>query len=78
MADDDTDGGFADEGGGTSEKKSRGGGFLPKILLFVAIGLGAIIVIVAGVMITRNIMGANKPQRAAIPISEDYKGIAEE
>ena len=78
MADDDTDGTFDDEGGGTSEKKGGGGGILPKILLFVAIGLGAIILIVAVVVITMNVMGANKPQQAAIPISEDYKEVAEE
>jgi flagellar FliL protein len=40
--------------------------------------LGAIILIVTVVIITMNIMGSNKPSQAAIPVSEDYKEIAEE
>ncbi|MCH5282766.1 MAG: flagellar basal body-associated FliL family protein [Treponema sp.] len=80
MADDDMDDGLGDDdvGGGSSPKKGGGGGFLPTLLKYVALGLGAIILIVTVVIITMNIVGGNKPAAAAIPISEDYKEMAEE
>lgn len=80
MADDDMDDGLGDDevSGGSSQKKSGGGGFLPSLLKYVALALGAIILIVTVVIITMKVMGGNKPAAAAIPISEDYKEIAEE
>lgn len=70
---------LGDEGASPAPSKKGGmGGFLPALLKYIALALGAIILIVTVVIITMNIMGANKPQQSAIPVSEDYKEIAEE
>ncbi len=80
MADDEFNDGIGDESGvaDSSSKKGGVGGFLPTLLKYIALALGAIILIVTVVIVTMNIMGSNKPQQAAIPISEDYKETAEE
>ncbi len=77
---DDMEGDFGeDSGAGAAPAKKGGvGGLLPTLLKYVALAVGAIILIVTVVIITMNIMGSNKPQQAAIPISEDYKEAAEE
>lgn len=78
MADDDL--GFDDnnEGAGGTEKKSKGlGGLLPTLLKWVAIVLGAIILIVTVVVITMKVVGGNTSQQAAIPVSQEYVGKRE-
>lgn len=58
---------------GESEKKSKGiGGLLPTLLKWVAIVLGAIILIVTVVVITMKIVGGNTAQQAVIPVSQEY------
>lgn len=64
-----------DDGGESSgpAKKSGGlGALLPGLLKWVAIGLGAIILIVTVVVVTVNIMGNNKPPAQAIPTGQEY------
>ena len=80
MADDELEDSMSEEdAGGSSGKKGGGaGGFLPTLLKYVALVLGAIILIVTVVIITMSVMGGNKPQQSALPVSEDYKEIAEE
>ena len=81
MADEDNvDDGLGEEEGGSAAPAKKGGigGLLPTLLKYIALALGAIILIVTVVIITMNIMGSNKPSQAAIPVSEDYKEIAEE
>ncbi len=80
MADDDagTDDLGDDNAAAAPSKKGGIGGILPTLLKYIALALGAIILIVTVVIITMNIVGANKPAQAAIPVSEDYKEIAEE
>ncbi|AEE17024.1 flagellar basal body-associated FliL family protein [Treponema brennaborense] len=77
MADDDL--GLDDNGesGGAAEKKRGIGGLFPALLKWVAIVLGAIILIVTVVVITMKIMGGNSAQQAAIPVSQDYVGKRE-
>lgn len=78
MADDDL--GFDDssEGAGGAEKKSKGlGGLLPSLLKWVAIALGAIILIVTVVVITMKVVGGNTTQQASIPVSQEYVGKRE-
>ena len=80
MADEDNvDDGLGEEEGGSAAPAKKGGigGLLPTLLKYIALALGAIILIVTVVIITMNIMGSNKPSQAAIPVSEDYKEIAE-
>lgn len=77
MADESMD--FEDnESAGGTEKKSKGiGGLLPTLLKWIAIVLGAIILIVTVVVITMKIMGGNTSQQAVIPVSQDYVGKRE-
>ena len=80
MADEDDDVG-GEEGGAEASGGKKGGGIaalLPTLLKYVGLALGAIVLIVTVVVITMNIMGGSKPQQAAVPVSEDYKEIAEE
>lgn len=61
------------ENAGESERKSKGiGGLLPTLLKWVAIILGAIILIVTVVVITMKIVGGNTSQQAVIPVSQEY------
>jgi len=78
MADDDL--GFDDnnESTGGVEKKSKGlGGLLPSLLKWIAIILGAIILIVTVVVITMKVVGGNTSQQAVIPVSPEYVGKRE-
>lgn len=77
MADESMD--FEDnESAGGTEKKSKGiGGLLPTLLKWIAIVLGAIILIVTVVVITMKIMGGNTTQQAVIPVSQEYVGKRE-
>lgn len=59
-------------------KKGGLGGILPTILKYVALALGAIVLIVTVVIITMNVMGGNKTRQTQVPISEEYKEYAEE
>lgn len=70
MADDD-DLDMGDEGGAPAAKKG-GSGFLPTLLKFVALGLGAVILIVTVVIVTMKIMGGNSTQQAVVPVTEEY------
>ena len=67
---------------GTPAPASKGKGriatLLPTLLKYIALALGAIILIVTVVIITMNIMNGNKNTASAIPISEEYKEAAEE
>lgn len=70
--DDDLDIG-GDEGAADSGKSKGGmGGILPTILKWVAIVVGAVILIVTVVVITMNIMNKNSPSQTSIPSSEDF------
>ena len=73
MADDD-DLDLGDDGGAAAapKKKGGGGGFLPTLLKFVALGLGAVILIVTVVIVTMKIMGGNNTQQAVVPVTEEY------
>lgn len=59
----------------SSTPSKKGGGvasLLPGILKWVAIIIGAIILIVTVVVITMNIMNANAPAKTVIPMTEDF------
>lgn len=78
MADDDLGFDESSEGAGGAEKKSKGlGGLLPSLLKWVAIALGAIILIVTVVVITMKVVGGNTSQQASIPVSQEYVGKRE-
>src|SRR5574344_1607149 len=54
-------------------KKGKGiGALLPALLKWVAIGVGAVILIVTVVIITMKIVGGNSTQQVAVPVSEEY------
>ncbi|MCM1321095.1 MAG: flagellar basal body-associated FliL family protein [Bacteroides sp.] len=58
-----------------SEKKSGGiGSLLPVLLKWVAIIIGAIILIVTVVVITMNVMNKNVPAQAPLPTSPEMTG----
>lgn len=48
------------------------GGLLPGLLKWIAIGLGAVILIVTIVVLTVHIMGLEKSGTAAVPTTEEY------
>ena len=78
MANDDLGNDFETEEAGGSEKKSKGiGGLLPTLLKWVAIVLGAIILIVTVLVITMKFVGGNTSQQAVIPVSQEYVGKRE-
>jgi len=58
-------------------KKGGLGALLPSLLKWVAIALGAIILIVTVVVVTMKIMGTNSSADTVIPISEEYAGKRE-
>ncbi|MBQ1628074.1 MAG: flagellar basal body-associated FliL family protein [Treponema sp.] len=72
MADDGLDG--LEEGGASfsSSKKGGVGGALPELLKWIAIALGAIILIVVIVVVTFNILSKNTPSTPSVPISDEY------
>jgi len=73
MADDDSLN-LDDEAGeaAPSKKRGGGGGFLPTLLKWVALGLGAVILIVTIVVITMKIVGGNSSAQAVVPVTEEY------
>jgi len=63
------------DGSGTDSaepKKGGAGNFIAGILKWIIIGLAAVIVIVAVVVITVKITGKNSTQMTAIPVSDEY------
>ncbi|MBQ5999886.1 MAG: flagellar basal body-associated FliL family protein [Treponema sp.] len=72
MADDGLDG--LEEGGASFSPSKKGGmgGALPGLLKWVAIALGAIILIVVIVVVTFNILSKNTPSTPSVPISDEY------
>ena len=71
MAFDNLDG-LEDGGSSMPSKKGGFGGIIAKILKWVAIGLGAIILIVVIVIVTMKVAGGNTTAQAGIPISDEY------
>ena len=73
MADDDDLGLDEGDAGGAPAKKGGGlGGLLPTLLKWIAIGLGAIILIVTVVIITMKFVGGNTTNQAPVPVAEEY------
>ncbi|MCR5401779.1 MAG: flagellar basal body-associated FliL family protein [Treponema sp.] len=71
MADDDLDG--LDSGEVSAGAKKGGmGGLITKLLKWIAIGLGAVILIVVIVVVTMKIVGGNTSSQVGIPISDEY------
>lgn len=72
MADDGLDG--LDEGGagGMPAKKSGFGGAITSLLKWIAIALGAVILIVVIVVITVRIISGNNTANAQLPVSDEY------
>jgi flagellar FliL protein len=61
-----------EEGGG---KKKKSIGFLPGLLKFIAIGLGALIFIVTVVIITFNVMNKGGKSQTLVPETESYAAV---
>jgi flagellar FliL protein len=80
MADENSDILGDEEGAQEASPKSKGGigNILPTLLKYIALALGAIILIVTVVLITMKITSGNKTQTSAVPVSEEYKEIPEE
>lgn len=77
MADDD-DLDMGDDGDAAAPKKGGGGGgFFPTLLKFIALGLGAVILIVTVVIVTMKIMGGNTSQQVTVPVTEEYSATRE-
>ncbi|MCR4790082.1 MAG: flagellar basal body protein FliL [Treponemataceae bacterium] len=75
MADEDAsvdDVSIEEDAGGKKKKKKGMGGILPKILKWVAIGVGAIILIVTVVVITMKIMNKNATTSVNVATSQEY------
>ena len=75
MADEDTDLDDNDIGMSSSNDKKKGkgmGGLLPTLLKWIAIVIGAIILIVTVVIITMKVMGTNNTATVAVPVSPEY------
>ncbi len=77
MADDDLDMGDGDLGGGSPKKSGGLGPLISGVLKWVAIGVGAIILIVTVVVITMNIMSSNTRAVSPVPVSSEYVGTRE-
>ncbi len=81
MADDEDFGmdGGGEDAGAAPAKKGGIGGLLPTLLKWVAIAIGAIVLIVTVVIITMNIMNKNGSGSAnVVPISAEYTSKREE
>jgi flagellar FliL protein len=74
MGDDDLELGAEEAAGGAKAAKKGGGGFLPTLLKFVAIGLGALIFIVTVVVITVNILNSGGKDQTVIDPTSEYIG----
>ena len=72
MADDGIDGLEEDGGVSASSKKNLVGGILPHILKWVAIGVGAVILIVIISVVTYNILSGSKTRGSSEYFNEDY------
>lgn len=74
MADEDMNVDDSDIGmSSSSDKKKKGmGGLLPTLLKWIAIVIGAIILIVTVVIITMKVMGTNNTATVAVPVSPEY------
>lgn len=72
MADEDDLDINGEDSGDSGTSKAGMGGILPTILKWVAIVVGAIILIVTVVVITMNIMNKNSPSQTLIPNSGDF------
>lgn len=77
MADDDDLDMGDDDGASAPKKGGGGGGFLPTLLKFIALGLGAVILIVTVVIVTMKIMGGNTSQQMTVPVTEEYSATRE-
>lgn len=58
-------------------KKGLMGGLLPTLLKWIAIAIGAIIVIVTVVVITLHVVGGNTTAQTTIPVAQEYSGRRE-
>jgi flagellar FliL protein len=67
------EGAEGDEAGGGGKKP--GGGLLPKLLRFIAIGLGALIFIVTVAVITFNIMNKGGKSQTVVPQTDSYVAV---
>ena len=56
----------------SSGKKGGIGGILPALLKWVAIGLGALILIVTVVIVTMKIVGGSQSGISVVPVTEEY------
>jgi flagellar FliL protein len=65
------------EEGAQTEGKKTLAGLIPGLLKWIAIVVGAIILIVTVVIITMNIVGGNSAAQMAIPVSQVYAGRQE-
>ncbi len=75
MADEDSSLDDNDLGISSSSDKKKGkgmGGLLPTLLKWIAIVIGAIILIVTVVIITMKVMGTNNTATVAVPVSPEY------
>lgn len=74
MADEDTslDDNDLDSSVGGKKKGKGMGGLLPTLLKWIAIVIGAIILIVTVVIITMKVMGTNNTATVAVPVSPEY------
>lgn len=79
MADEDSLELDGEEGGfsGSPKKSNLFSGMLFTILKWVAISIGAILLVVTVAVITTKVMTQNKPTTAAYPSAEEYKGKRE-
>ena len=71
MADDGLDG-LDEESSGGSAKKGGIGGLIPSLLKWIAIALGAIILIVVIVVVTMKIVNKGGQPQVVVPISDEY------
>ena len=72
MADDGLDGLDDGSAAGMPAKKSGFGGLITSLLKWIAIALGAVILIVVIVVVTMRIVNKNSSGNVAIPISDEY------
>ncbi|WP_314847334.1 flagellar basal body-associated FliL family protein [Treponema lecithinolyticum] len=73
MADDDLNLDEGDSALASAPKKGGMGGLLPTLLKWIAIVVGAIILIVTVVVVTMSIINSNSPSTAAVPVSQEYQ-----